>query len=196
MSTPRLTFTLDVLGWRPWVETVDDVGISPEQEALLEEVVPATTGRPYYATLAHDVPALRERTKLFKAIMYGAGGVRRADRELAAVSTARVNGCVYCASVHARLFAQLTKDVPAVQRLLDEGVEVEQAERERAVIDYAVKLTREPDTLTADDLAPLRKLGLSDGEILDISHATAMFAWANRLMQTLGEPERPAAAPG
>ncbi len=72
----------------------------------------------------------------------------------------------------------------------------EQAERERAVIDYAVKLTREPDTVTAADLAPLRALGLSDAEILDIAHATAMFAWANRLMQTLGEPERQAAAPG
>ncbi len=196
MSTGPLAFTLDVLDWRPWVETVDDVGIAPEQEALLEEVVPTTTGRPYYAALAHDVPALRERTKLFKAIMYGPGGVRRADRELAAVSTARVNGCVYCASVHARLFAQLTKDVPAIQRLLDEGVQAEQAERERAVIDYAAKLTREPDSVTAADLAPLRALGLSDGEILDISHATAMFAWANRLMQTLGEPERPANAPG
>ena len=195
MSTNPLAFTLDILDWRPWVETVDEVGITPEQEALLEEVVPATTGRPYYATLAHDVPALRERTKLFKAIMYGPGGVRRADRELAAVSTARVNGCVYCASVHARLFAQLTKDVPAIQRLLDEGIQAEQAERERAVIDFAVKLTREPDKVTAADLAPLRALGLSDGEILDISHATAMFAWANRLMQTLGQPERPANAP-
>ena len=192
MSSSPLAFTLDVLDWRPWVETVDEVGITPEQEALLEEVVPATTGRPYYAALAHDVPALRERTRLFKAIMYGPGGVRRADRELAAVSTARVNGCVYCASVHARLFAQLTKDVPAIQRLLDEGVEAEQAERERAVIDYAVKLTREPDEVTAADLAPLRRLGLADNEILDIAHATAMFAWANRLMQTLGEPERPA----
>ena len=60
------------------------------------------------------------------------------------------------------------------------------------MIDFAVKLTREPDGVTAADLTPLRALGLSDGEILDIAHATAMFAWANRLMQTLGEPEHPA----
>ncbi len=184
----HLHFTLDNLDWLPWVETVDETGITQEHVELLEVVVPATTGRPYYATLAHDVPALRERTKLFKAIMYGPGGVRRADRELAAVATSRVNGCPYCASVHARLFAQLTKDVPAIRRLLDEGVEAEQAPRERAVIDFAVKLTVEPDRLGAADLVPLRALGLADNEILDIGHATALFAWANRLMQTLGEP--------
>ena len=46
----------------------------------------------------------------------------------------------------------------------------------------------------AADLAPLRRAGLSDLEILDVTHATAMFAWANRLMQTLGESVPPAAA--
>jgi alkylhydroperoxidase family enzyme len=35
---------------------------------------------------------------------------------------------------------------------------------------------------------PLREIGLSDLEILDLTHAIAMFAWANRLMQPLGEP--------
>jgi uncharacterized peroxidase-related enzyme len=42
--------------------------------------------------------------------------------------------------------------------------------------------------MSAADLEPLREIGLSDLEILDLTNAVAMFAWANRLMQTLGEP--------
>ena len=45
--------------------------------------------------------------------------------------------------------------------------------------------------MTATDLAPLREAGLDDLQILDLIHATAMFANANRLMQTLGESVPP-----
>ena len=64
--------------------------------------------------------------------------------------------------------------------------------REQAIIDYSVKLTRDHANLTAADLTPLRDAGLTDLEILDVTHAAAMFAWANRLMLTLGEPYYPA----
>lgn len=182
-------FTLDIVTWFPWIETVDDLGATPEQAAALEK---HATNRGYFATLAHDAPALRERTALFNAIMYGHGGASRAERELATVATSRTNGCVYCASVHARLHAQLTKDSTLIQRLLDGGIEAEQPERERAIIDYAVKLARDPAAMTAADLAPLRAAGYTDAEILDINNAAAVFAWANRLMQSLGEGRVPA----
>jgi uncharacterized peroxidase-related enzyme len=172
--------------WQPWIETVDDIGATPEQAALVEKVSPTPEGRAYYAVLAHDIPALEERTGLFNAVMYGPGGVRRSDRELASVAASLINGCVYCTSVHARRYAQLTKDPALMQRLLDEGTGTELGERERAIVDYAVRLTRDPAAMTTEDLAPLRAAGLSDMEILDVTHATAMFAWANRLMQTLG----------
>jgi uncharacterized peroxidase-related enzyme len=191
-ATPRSRFTLDVLRWQPWLETVDDVGATPEQAALVQEVAPSPESRPYYALLAHDVPALRERTALFNAVMYGHGGARRADRELAAVATSLVNGCRYCTSVHARRYVQLTKASETMQHLLDEGVATALGERERAVVDYAAKLTRDPAGMTSDDLAPLRQAGFSDLEILDVTYSAAMFAWANRLMQTLGEGELPA----
>lgn len=188
-ATPGSRFTMEVLRWRPWLATVDDIGPTPEQVALLNEVAPSPESRPYYALLAHDAPALRERTALFNAVMYGRGGARRADRELAAVATSLVNGCRYCTSVHARRYVQLTKEADGMQRLLNEGVETPLEERERAVVDYAAKLTRDPAGMTAANLAPLRQAGFSDLEILDITYSTAMFAWANRLMQTLGEGE-------
>jgi uncharacterized peroxidase-related enzyme len=185
-ATDRPPFTMEPVQWQPWIETVDDVGGTPEQIALVDAVSPTPEGRAYYAVLAHDIPALQERTGLFNAVMYGPGGVRRSDRELASVAASLINGCIYCTSVHARRYAQLTKDTALMRRLLDEGIETELDGRDRAVVDYAVKLTRDPAGMTANDLVPLRAAGLSDMEILDVTHATAMFAWANRLMQTLG----------
>jgi len=186
---------MDVLEWHPWLETVDDVGATSEQAELVGKVAPSPGSRSYYALLAHDVPTLRERTGLFNAIMYGPGGARRSDRELAAVAASLVNGCVYCTSVHARRYAQLTKDTETTKRLLDDGVETGLAERERAIVDYAVKLTRDPAALSPADVEPLRRAGLSAPEILDVTQAAAMFAWANRLMQTLGEGVRPDGVP-
>ena len=199
MSTEHhARFTLEVVTWQPWLETVDETGATPEHAELVNKVAPNPDERAYYALLAHDPPALRARTALFNAIMYGHGGLPRAERELATVATSRVNGCVYCASVHTRRYAQLTKDATPIQHLLDEGVEAELGGRERAIVAYAVKLTHDPAGMGVADLAPLRRAGLSDLEILDVTHATAMFAWANRLMQTLGEsvPPAAAAAPG
>jgi uncharacterized peroxidase-related enzyme len=187
----KLAFTRDFVTWRPWVETVDEVGPTEEQAALVQRVAPNPKNRLYYATLAHDVPALRERTKLFNEIMAGRGGSPRADRELAAVATSRINGCVFCASVHARAHANFTKDATLVDRLLNEGIDAEQPARERAVIDYSAKLTRDPAGVTAADLQPLRDAGYTDAEILDINNAAAVFAWANRLMQTIGETAPP-----
>ncbi len=184
-TLPR--FTTRYVDWTPWVETVDEVGPTEEQRAIVDEIATSPRGRPYWATLAHDAPALRARHKLFRQSLAGTeDGSPKADLELAAVATSRVNGCVYCASVHARAYEGLTRNRALMRRLLDEGVDTELPGRERALVDFAAKLTRDPAALTGADLAPLRDAGFSDLEILDVAHAAAMFAWANRLLQTLG----------
>jgi len=188
MSTrQRPRFSTVPFAWQPWTSTIAESDASPAQWAVLDEVVPAMKTNPYYLLLAHDPEPLRQRTGLFNGIMKGEGGSPRADRELAAVAASRVNGCVYCASVHARAYNQLTGDTEQIQRLLDEGVGTPLGERERAIVNLAVKLTNAPAELGAADLQPLRDLGLSDLEILDITNSAAIFAWANRLLQTLGE---------
>jgi uncharacterized peroxidase-related enzyme len=177
-------FTREVVTWQPWLPTAEQAGpLTAEQAELMAKV---TVNRHYFATLAHDPPALRERTALMNAIMYAHGGASRADRELASVATSRTNGCIYCASGHSRLHAQLTKDPTVIDRLLAEGTAATQPAREQAIIHYAEKLARDPAGLTPADLQPLRAAGLSDTEILDINNAAAVFAWANRLMQSLG----------
>ena len=68
------------------------------------------------------------------------------------------------------------------------------AEREKAIAQFAIAVTERPDRLSAQDIAPLRAVGMSDEEIIDLLHAVAIFGWANRLMQNLGEPAEGSAA--
>jgi uncharacterized peroxidase-related enzyme len=189
MSHEKMGFTLDALAWNAWLPTVDDGSLTEAQTEVLNWIKPSADSRQYYATLAHDPEVLRARTELFNAVMYAQGGLPRAERELGTVAASRINGCVFCASVHARAYARLTKSTDSIGRLLDQGVETDGlSEREQAIVDYGAKLTRAPHALSAADLKPLRDLGMSDLEILDLTNAVAMFANANRLMQTLGEP--------
>jgi uncharacterized peroxidase-related enzyme len=191
----QLKFSIDPFNWQPWFETIDHVESTPDQWQVIDDVVPAMKKNPYYLLLAHDPEPLRQRTGLFNGIMHGEGGSPRSDRELAAVATSRVNGCVFCAAVHAKAYNQQTGDTDQIQRMLDEGVDTPLRDRERAIVDIAVRLTVDPAGFGANDLQPLRDLGLSDLEILDITNGAAIFAWANRLLQTLGESKIPEAAP-
>ncbi len=54
------------------------------------------------------------------------------------------------------------------------------------MLDYAVKLTKQPERVTARDLGRLRKAGFSDRDILDICEVTAYYAYANRVANGLG----------
>ncbi len=66
--------------------------------------------------LAHDPETLGERTPLFNGIMYGRGGLSRAERELGATAASVVNRCVYCACVHAGRFIALAKRPAVIER--------------------------------------------------------------------------------
>jgi alkylhydroperoxidase domain protein len=181
-------FTQQHLDWVPWIEPIALADADADQQAVLDGF---RAESPYFRLLARDPAVLRERSAVDKAIFYGHGGLPRAERELTATVTSRLNGCVYCASVHSALSSQLSGRTGDVQRLLDEGVEVRIDERRDAITDFAAALADTPPRAEPGHVARLRELGLSDLEISDIVHAAAFFSWANRLMLTLGEPEVP-----
>jgi alkylhydroperoxidase domain protein/CMD domain protein len=189
-------FTRDQLEWTPWLTPLDMADASPAQVAALEG---RRGNSPYFRLLALDANVLTERTATDLGIFYTHGGAPRAERELAAAATSRLNGCIYCASVHARLSAQLSKREADVDRLLDAGVgdiaALELGDRWQAVVEHAVALAKTPSEATEEHVNRLRELGLSDLEILDVSQAAAFFSWANRLMLTLGEPYYPDETP-
>ena len=192
MSKPMRDFTHGELEWRPWVAPLD-LNMATEAQLVALKVTPSNRAVGAYSlVLAHDPEALSQRSPLYNGIMFGAKGLPRADRELGAVAASRINGCAYCASVHALRFTQLTKEPEVMERIQADGVNAALEPRLKAILDYSAKLTRDPAAITAADAVPLRAQGLSDLDILDLTHAVAMFAWANRLMQTLGEPAAPA----
>jgi uncharacterized peroxidase-related enzyme len=186
-------FTFDTLGWCAWLDTVSLGNATPEQIAVLEESHPQAKTSDYYLLLVQQAEILRQRSGVFNAIMYAPGGLPRAERELASTAVSRVNGCVYCASVHAQRFGQLAKRTDAIEQVFEDPSTAGTTERERAIIRYAIELTEHPEGVDAAAVRRLEANGLTHAEILDLTHAVAIFAWANRLMLTLGEPVFPPA---
>ena len=178
-------FTQEQLDWKPWLPPFEAADATEEQLAVLPGPRLAS---PYFRLLALDPPVLRERTATDNGIFYTEEGLPRAERELAAAVTSRVNGCIYCASVHSRAASQLSGRTEDVQRVLDEGITAELDERWRAVTDFAAALAVTPPAATQWHLERLREHGVEDLAILDAAQASAFFGWANRLMLTLGEP--------
>ena len=181
-------YTSETLGWKSWLPVVDPAQATAEQLAVLQSSHPKAMSSDYYRVLVHQARVPDQRSVVFNAIMYAPGGLSRAERELASAVVSRVNGCVYCASVHAQRFEQLTKRNDVIAQVFTDPVSAGTNARERAIVRLAVDLTREPGRFGVANLAVSRQAGLADLEILDLLHAVAIFAWANRLMLNLGEP--------
>ena len=187
-------FTIETLGWTSWLDVVDLAAATPEQVAVLEESHPQAKASEYYRTLVHQPQILRQRSAAFNAIMYAPGGLSRAERELAATVVSRLNGCVYCASVHAQRFEQLAKRRDVIEQVFADPRHAGTTARERAIVRFSIELTAMPHRVGAESIQTLEKVGLGGLEVLDLVHSIAIFAWANRLMLNLGEPVRPAPA--
>jgi alkylhydroperoxidase domain protein len=180
-------FTQKELGWLPWLEPLAEADFTERHRTALVDA--SRIKSPYFRLLARDPDILEARTKTDKDIFYNvADGLPRAERELAAAAASRVNGCIYCASVHSRFATTYSKRGEDVQRLLDHGVGVSLDPRWDAVIAASAALTATPSTFGATHIAALRNVGLDDAEIVDVINAAAFFNWANRLMLSLGEP--------
>ena len=185
--TEPVVFTRDMLDWLPWLEPMAEADMTEHHIRSLVDA--ARVKSPYFRLLARDPDVLEARTRTDKDIFYNPeAGLPRAERELAAAATSRLNGCIYCASVHARFAATYSKRVDDVQRLLDEGVEAKLDERWEAIVDASVALTALPLTFGKDHVERLRKVGLDDAAIADLIGAASFFNWANRLMLSLGVP--------
>ena len=184
-------FTRESLGWQPWVQPLDRAELTPRHyEGLIDD---QRANFAYFRLLVRAPELLGARTRLDKDTFYNEdGGLPRADRELAAAAAFRVNGCVFCASVHARAAAQLSGRAEDVDRLLADGTGTELGERWDAIVAAAEALTTTPVAFSTEHVERLREVGLGDDEILDVVGGAAFFNWANRLMLSLGEPEVPA----
>lgn len=190
---PPVSFTQAELDWEPWLTPLrEDQLTERHYDGLVDR---ARAKNSYFALLAHDPDILGSRTRTDKDIFYNPhAGLPRAERELSATATSRDNGCIYCASVHARFASFFSKQADKVQQLLDEGVGTHLDARWDAIIAVSVALTHTPSRLEETHIERLREVGLDDAAIVDLIQSAAFFNWANRLMLSLGEPTIPANA--
>jgi alkylhydroperoxidase domain protein len=195
LSTARndrpVAFTQAELGWAPWLQPLSEEELTARHWAGLVDASRAKS--PYFMLLARDPEILEARTKTDKDIFYNpVAGLPRAERELAAAAVSRDNGCIFCASVHARFASTYSKRREDVQRLLDKGVAVDIDARWNAIIAASVALSQTPSAFDQRHVEALLQTGLDDLAISDVVHSAAFFNWANRLMLSLGEPTPPA----
>ena len=192
MTDPITDLTTVVPFWKPRVTPVELDKASEEQlEAM--KVTPSDTGvGEYVLVLAHDPKTLKERTPLFNGIMYGRGGLSRAETELGAVAASVVNQCIYCAAVHANRYNELTKDESVMDAIFSPSENDDEdspfSPRLKALLDFATNLSQCPSVATKEDVERLIENELSIGEVLDLVLSSSLFGWANRLMHVLGDP--------
>ncbi len=179
-------FKVKALSWSPYIEPVDVATATEEQLAAMQVTPSNTKVSPYVRTLAHDPESYVARTKLFNAIMYAKGGLDRAERELGALVASAVNRCVYCASVHARRYVELSNREEVVEEIYVRGLDGSFDEKTKAIVDFCKTLSQTPSHVTKEQIQKLREHGMSKSEIVDLIHSAAIFGWANRLMHTLG----------
>lgn len=182
-------FTTQERAWHAWIEPVGPENGSPAQIHAYESSV--WPDSPYFRLLAWHPDALETRTALDRAIFLGRPGLGRGERELAATVTSRLNGCELCTSVHSRFTVTFTKREDDVRRLLEEGIDTELDARWRAITDAAAALSASPPRFAAHHVEALLAAGLSRSDVQDVVESAAFFAWANRLMLSLGEPAAP-----
>lgn len=182
-------FTLRFLNWRPWLPRAEDTNIPEERKQLVRDAIGDRPNSDYVAVLANDFEAWRARDTVHHHVYGGETPEAAARRELAATTASRINGCKFCASVHARMYVANSGPRDVILRFLEDGLDADLPAADRAVVDAAAKLTTDPEQLTATDLKPLQDIGLDPIEILDALNYAAFFANANRLMLSLGAPD-------
>jgi alkylhydroperoxidase domain protein len=188
ISNPVKSFTQEKIVWKPWLKPLSEEELTPRHREAFMQAGRAKSE--YFRLLALAPDILEARSRSDMDIFHNtAGGLPRGERELAAAAVSRMNGCIYCASVHSRFASSFSKEEARVQCLLDQGINADLGPRWNAIIAAAGALTTTPPVFGPGHVKQLKEAGLEDLEILDLIQSAAFFNWANRLMLSLGEPD-------
>jgi uncharacterized peroxidase-related enzyme len=128
---------------------------------------------------------------LYMALLFGPSALTRAERETIAVVVSVANRCEYCTAHHRAALLAHWRDENAVDQLIENPEGAELSVRGRAMVGYALKLTRSISAMLETDVAQLRDAGLTDEEILHVNMITAYFNFVNRLAEGLGVKPSP-----
>ena len=124
-------------------------------------------------------------------LLRGESGLTKTQREMIAVVVSSTNRCHYCIVSHSAALRKLTKDPALSDQIASDYTAADLEPRERAMLDFAVKLTTASSDTTDADVDTLREAGWTDEDIFDIAQVAAMFNFTNRLASGLGWEPNP-----
>jgi uncharacterized peroxidase-related enzyme len=130
---------------------------------------------------AFDSAKLSAFVAMYNDLMLAPSGLSKLEREMIAVAVSAQNRCYYCLVAHGAAVRQLSGD-PVLGELMAMSYRAARlSKRERAMLDFAVKLTGEPWRVEDEDRAALRRAGFSDRDIWDIAAVAGFFNMTNRV---------------
>jgi uncharacterized peroxidase-related enzyme len=147
------------------------------------EAIAAKTGfvPNIFAAMLHRPDELRAFMDYHDAIMERDSGLSKAEREMIVVATSAAWDCPYCVIAHGAIVRVRTKDPLLADYLATNYRAADLTPRQRAMLDYAVKLSVRPQEIAPADVALLHEHGFSDDDVWDIGSVVALFALSNRL---------------
>lgn len=130
---------------------------------------------------AFDEKKLRAFTDMYNDLMLGDSELTKLEREMIAVVVSSINHCYYCLTAHGAAVRQLSGDPKLGEMMVMNYRAADLTPKQKAMLDFAVKLTETPAKIEDADRAALRKAGFSDRGIWDIASTAAFFNMSNRV---------------
>jgi uncharacterized peroxidase-related enzyme len=130
---------------------------------------------------AFAMPKLEAFVAMYTDLMLAPSGLSKLEREMIAVAVSAQNRCYYCLVAHGAAVRTLAEDPVLGELMVMNYRSAKLTERQRAMLDFAVKLTAQPWEIEEEDREHLRRAGFSDRDIWDISAVAAFFNMSNRI---------------
>jgi uncharacterized peroxidase-related enzyme len=134
-----------------------------------------------FLALAHRPEEFRAFFAYHDALMEKPGGLSKAEREMIVVATSGANGCQYCVVAHGAILRIRAKNPLVADQLAVNYRKADITPRQRAMLDFAMKVALDSAAIGEADFEALRAQGFSDDEAWDIAAIAAFFALSNRL---------------
>lgn len=130
---------------------------------------------------AFDIDKLNSFTAMYNDLMLADSGLSKLEREMIAVVVSSVNKCFYCLTAHGAAVRQLSGDPKLGEMLVMNYRAASLDGRQRAMLDFAEKMTLASYTIEEEDRQSLREVGFTDRDIWDIANVAGFFNMTNRV---------------
>jgi uncharacterized peroxidase-related enzyme len=134
-----------------------------------------------FLVLAHRPDEFRAFFAYHDALMEKDSGLSKGEREMIVVATSGLNRCPYCVVAHGAILRIREKNPLLADQIATNYRKADITERQKAMLDFAAKLSLQAHEVDDGDLATLRQHGFSDADIWDIGAITAFFSLSNRM---------------